>query len=1149
VDGLGRTVRAVVGLPRGLETVLAFRILGPFEVVDQERPVRLGGPKQRALLAIVLLRRGEAVPSDRLIDQLWGERPPATAAKTLQGYVSHLRKALGNEVLLTRGGGYLLAASPGQVDAERFEALVADGRRALADGDAERARELLDAALGLWRGEPLADLAYEPFAQDEIARLEEARLAALEDRIDADLALGHDRGLVGELESLVGLHPYRERLRGQLMLALYRCGRQAEALDVYRRGRQALDEELGLQPGPQLRELEQRILTHDPALGPPTVATPGPRVAKRSRAAHGHKLIAAGGALLLAAAIAAGIVELTGGGEGIGVRAAANSVAAIDIHTDRVVGQVTVGARPSAIAFGSGSLWVDNLDDQTVSRVDPRTLQTLRTIPVEGPPTGIAATAGGVWVVESNTSPTASLKSSVFVGRIDPEFDTLSGGRRIGNVIPSGPGVLAVQGNSVWVAPSTGLLTRLNAATGKVADQLDPNASPAGVAIGDGAVWLTDTEADNVVRVDPTGLLTPITVGNGPTAIAVGAGGVWVVDSLDDAVVRIDPGTRSVTATIPVGGSPAGIAFGAGSVWVANSDDGTVTRINPNTDKVQATIAVGGRPQALTIADGWVWVTVDARSIAPNDRGSGGGTLRIVSSSDAGSMDPALASVPLQQELLYATCAQLVNYPDKAGPAGSQLTPEVAQSLPALSADGKTYTFRIRSGFRFSPPSNQPVTAQTFKDSIERTLNPRMHSPSAQFLTDVVGARAYMAGKTSHIAGVVANGDTLTIGLDAPAPDFISRIAQLAFCAVPSNTPIKGARVIPSAGPYYVASYTPGEGVVLVGNPNYHGRRPHHFARIALAVGVSAERAFAEIEAGSADDTDLALYPSTTSAALASRLAARYGPGSAAAGRGSQQYFVNPGIQLDFFFLNTHRTLFRDARVRQAVNYAIDRRALARLGDFFQPVPARPTGHYLPPGMAGFRNAHVYPLTPDVDKARELVRQAHAGGRTAVLYTCDAFPCPQQAQIVKADLAKIGLQVHITSLPSVTLFAREATAGEPFDLAWDGWIPDYLDPQSMLAAILEDRSVGPTFNDPAYQRKLAAAARLSGPERYLTYGELDLDLARNAAPLAAFGNLTSNDFFSARVGCQTYGVYGMDLGALCLRHPPTLSVTSASAGR
>jgi ABC-type transport system substrate-binding protein len=153
-----------------------------------------------------------------------------------------------------------------------------------------------------------------------------------------------------------------------------------------------------------------------------------------------------------------------------------------------------------------------------------------------------------------------------------------------------------------------------------------------------------------------------------------------------------------------------------------------------------------------------------------------------------------------------------------------------------------------------------------------------------------------------------------------------------------------------------------------------------------------------------------------------------------------------------------------------------------------------------------------------------------------VLYTCDAYPCPEQAQIIKTDLSKIGLEVQIKRIPFSKLFARVTTPGEPFDLAWDGWLPDYLDPQAMLNALLENSSIGPPFDNRAYQRKLVAAAQRSGPERYLTYGQLDLDLARNAAPLAAFGNLPSDDFFSARIGCQTFGIYGMDLAALCVRH-------------
>jgi DNA-binding SARP family transcriptional activator len=243
-----------------------FRILGPLEVVRDGEPVALGAAQQRALLAVLVLHRGHAVPMDRLIDDLWGERPPATAAKTVQVYVSQLRKTLGSDVIVTEARGYRLAAAPEQVDADRFDMLAATGRRALADGDAVRARERMGWALGLWRGEPLADVAYESFAQGEIARLKQARLAALEDQIEADLALGRDAHVITELESLTAANPLRERLRGQLMLALYRAGRQADALAVYRETSDLLREELGLEPSRILQELERSILEQDPSL-------------------------------------------------------------------------------------------------------------------------------------------------------------------------------------------------------------------------------------------------------------------------------------------------------------------------------------------------------------------------------------------------------------------------------------------------------------------------------------------------------------------------------------------------------------------------------------------------------------------------------------------------------------------------------------------------------------------------------------------------------------------------------------------------------------------------------------------------------------------------------------------------------------------
>ena len=563
----------MVALAAGTK-VIEFRVLGSLEVVNQDGPLALGGPQQRALLAILFLHRGEPVSADRLIDEIWGEQPPASAHKIVQGYVSNLRKALGDGLLVTERRGYALKVEPGRLDVNRFETLVAQGREALEQGDASTAAAVLREALGVWRGMPLADFAYESFAQAEIARLEESRLAALEERIDADLASGEHARLVGELEALVREHPLRDRLRGQLMLALYGSGRQADALQAYQDARRELLDELGLEPGRALQDLERAILAQDPALDSPGPPTPRNLPAAARSKWRGGALIAAAGALLLAA-IAAVAVNLASSGAST-IRVAPNSVAAIDIHSDRVTDQVAVGARPGPIAYGSGSLWVANLDDQSVSRVDPKTLSTLRAIPVGGPPTGIAFAAGRAWVVFSDPT-----KTFVTARSLDPQFDEFGRPVRIGNVAPGTAAAAAANRDTLWVAPLSGELTQLDPGTGRIIRRVNPNSGPTGIAIGSGAVWMTDSEAGNVIRVDPTGLLNPIPVGHGPSGIAVGDGGVWVADTGDDAIVRIDPATRAVTMTIPVGHSPAGVAIGAGSVWVANSGDGTVTRIDP----------------------------------------------------------------------------------------------------------------------------------------------------------------------------------------------------------------------------------------------------------------------------------------------------------------------------------------------------------------------------------------------------------------------------------------------------------------------------------------------------------------------------------------------------------------------------------------
>lgn len=244
-----------------------FRVLGPLEVLREGSPVAIGGPQQRALLALLLARAGTVISRDTLVDELWEDDPPSSAVNVLQTYVSHLRKALPADRLVTRPPGYVLQVEPGELDLHGFQRLGEEGARSLANGDADTARERLSGALDLWRGPALGNVTESAFARAEAARLEELRLAVLGDRIEADLALGRHAQIVGELEALVAEEPLRERLRAQLMLALYRSGRQSDALGAYREARAFLVGELGIEPGEALRELHAAILRQDPSLG------------------------------------------------------------------------------------------------------------------------------------------------------------------------------------------------------------------------------------------------------------------------------------------------------------------------------------------------------------------------------------------------------------------------------------------------------------------------------------------------------------------------------------------------------------------------------------------------------------------------------------------------------------------------------------------------------------------------------------------------------------------------------------------------------------------------------------------------------------------------------------------------------------------
>jgi DNA-binding SARP family transcriptional activator len=615
---------------------LDFRLLGPLEVSDGARAVVIGGGKRRSLLALLLLHGNEVVSADRLIDELWGEHPPPTAAKGLQVYVSQLRKELQNgsdhdgDLLVTRANGYVLVLGPDDVDVQRFERSVSAGERALDAGEPDRAAQRLRQGLAMWRGPPLADFTYEAFAQQEIARLEELRMVALEQRIDADLALGRHPQVVGELEALVREHPLRERTRGQLMLALYRCGRQAEALEAYRDGRRHMSDELGLEPGPELRELEAKVLAHSPELappvtprrrGPPALAERPAGAVPRRRRLRAALAIVAGAVLLGGAALAA---ALRSGDDASGLRSVA-----LDLAKDSLVAfspggrgpdvAIPLPGRPTGIAAADGRIFVATVDSATLTVVDGGTRKIVRVVPLDITPAAVAAEGDRVWV--------ADRRRGLVVG-FDAGYERPTAriayrrapARGAAGLNVREPVSVASAGGAVWVTDGSQRLTRIDARSGAVA-QLPAGRTLDGVVSGAGVLWAFSSKTATVVRIDPrTGAVTdpiPIATRRGsdkpyPVGIATTPGTVWVLNANTATVSRLDVAEGGVRNTVAIGMDrlPRGIGASGSTVWVANFD-GSVSRIAPG-QATPSSIWIG-ESLSNVVADGKrVWVTTTA---------------------------------------------------------------------------------------------------------------------------------------------------------------------------------------------------------------------------------------------------------------------------------------------------------------------------------------------------------------------------------------------------------------------------------------------------------------------------------------------------------------------------------------------------------
>jgi YVTN family beta-propeller protein len=1081
-----------------------IRLLGPIEASLDDGPAPLGPRQQRAVLAMLALELNRTVSTDRLIEGVWGERAPRSAPKLVQLYVSQLRKLLGDHAeIVTRGRGYELRLAVDRVDVARFEGLVADATQGNGSASA-LARE----ALGLWRGAALADVADQPFAAAEIRRLDELRLRATELAIEGDLAAGRHREVIGELEALVTAHPLSERLHAQRMLALYRCGRQAEALAAYRHARRVLVDEIGVEPGPELRRLHEAVLRQDgaaldllPAPAPPSAAAehrPPPAAVRMP----GTRVIVVVAALVVLGGLAIFAVSRFTRPERLaGIEE--NAVGRIDPATGRITAQYGVGREPSALAAGGGSMWDIDALDCTVSRVDPHGNRIV-TIPAGDDPAGLAFANGSLWVTDGQRG---------VVSRISPTTDRVLGQTAVGNA----PGAIAAGFGALWIVSTVDpAVTRLDLASG-AKQTIDLPSVPTAIATGAGAVWVTSEEGGNVFRIEPRSraVLTPIPVGHGPIGVAVGAGAVWVANRQDATVSRIDPATDAVTNKMPVGREPSAIAAGEGGVWVADSADATVTRIDPATRRPAAPIKVKSSPSAIAVADGSVFTAVRAAPASHR-----GGTLRVEA-------DPFWAA-NLRDELVYDG---LLTYRRTGGPTFGTLVGDLVTDVPDPSPDGRTYVFRLRPNLRYS--NGAPVRPVDFRASLEQLLRRDIPLPDAYRSIKGVSACSERRARCDLSRGIVTDtrARTITLHLTRPDSDLLPYLTYPLGYVVPADHRFGSTTPPPGTGPYRIASFDAKRGARLVRNPYFrvraNGARPAGFAdEIVIRVGDGVNQEVRAVHLGQAD---VAWVDDPFGGPLAPA------PVRALAISDAGQLRAVPTPELDFMFLNVRTPPFDDVRVRRAINYAVDRREVARLAG--GPTLAEPVCQLVPPGFPGYTPSCHYTrnpgpsgawTAPDTDLARRIIRRSGTEGMKVTVWGYE-----QKRGIIRYFaklLHRLGYRSSTRLFKDYGSYREKAADSRTrAQIGIEGWQADVGTPSNFTPELLcsafaprtPDNLNEAEFCNRGIDARVAAARAARGPQADVLWTDVYRRLAA-AAPAVPVVTRRSVVLVSKRVGNYQY---------------------------
>jgi YVTN family beta-propeller protein len=1090
-------------------------------VIDE---AQLGGRQGRLVFVYLVAERSRAVPRDELAEALWGETPPLTRDKALTVIASKLRGALadagldGRELLTAAFGCYRLDLPEGTwVDLFAAASGAQDAEAALAAGELDEARAAAESAESLARRPllPGEDGAWVEQKRRDLADIRERALSVL---ADVCVRSGAAREAAKWAEELIALSPFREAGYRRLMEAHAAAGNRAEALRVYEQCRQLLAEELGAYPSPEtdaiyraLLEAPQTSVRTTPVAEPKI--EPEPDVVRRSRKRGVVVLSALTGVI---AAIV--VVPLVVFGQGRSAISAANdSLGIIDARSGHLVADIGVGATPAAVAVGEGGYWVTNVDDNTVSRIDPVTTAVVDTIPVGNGPSAIAIGDGAVWVVNS-------LDGTVW--RIDPGTNTPVA--KIG--VGTQPVGIVYAVGSVWVANTgDGTITKIDPGSDKPTT-FDVAATE--LAFGAGTLWATERDANQVVRIDPTTgqqVFAPIHVGSGPTGIAFGDHAAWVANSLDGTVSRIDPDTNSQAAVIAVGDGPTGVAVGPRGVWVSNEFGGTVVRIDPRTNRPGRPVSAGSRPQGVAVAGGNVLV-----ALRESGAGHRGGTLVLRADRSTidvvDTIDSALSGATYTWPLLRMTGDGLTAFNQASGAAGAQLVPDLATSLPAPTDGGHTYTFLLRSGIRYS--TGGTVRATDVRSTFERDL--ALGSSTGDDDNLVGAAQCTKHPKRCDLSrGVVANdvAHTVTFHLVRPDPDFLYKLASA--YVLPTGTPWRPAvtHPLPATGPYMIATYKPRRLLRLVRNPFFHewsrAAQPDGYPdRIDIRIAGTPDGAIRDVVDGKGDVVWLT-KPFTPK--QVSSLEVRY----------RSQIISAPSPNLQALFLNTSIPPFNRLDARRAINLAVDRAAATNA--WGGPTVAQPTCQILPPNFPDYSPYCPYTAgptdggtwtAPDLTKAKALVARSGTRGMKVTLWAWTQATVFNQ--VAEKALKSLGYRVVVKPVGGWDTYWN--AAGDPRNRAqigFDGQGGLYPAPAAFLVELFScpGSLVGsPTvldssqFCDPRIDRLMqkALAEQLSDPtgSRAL-WQQVDREIT-NAAPWVPLIASYNVSILSKRVGNYQY---------------------------